>query len=60
MENCIGLDTNLRDKSSFNRMNDNFSDIDLPALIKEFYSNFLHYDLTDDEVNTIITSSGLK
>ena len=39
---------------------DLFTDIDLPALIKEFYSNFLHYDLTDDEVNTIITSSGLK
>jgi len=39
---------------------DLFTDMDLPALIKEFYSKFLHYDLTDDEINTIITGSGLK
>jgi iron complex transport system substrate-binding protein len=39
---------------------DKFSDIDLKSLIKEFYSKYLHYDLTDDELNTIITSSGLK
>lgn len=38
---------------------DLFTDIDLPAYIKEFYSKFFHYYLTDDEVNTIISSSGL-
>ena len=39
---------------------DMFRDMDLSALIKEFYSKFYHYDLTDNEVNDIITSSGLK
>lgn len=31
-----------------------FSDIDLPALTKEFYSKFYHYDLSDREVNTLV------
>ncbi|MFH0967159.1 MAG: ABC transporter substrate-binding protein [Methanobacteriota archaeon] len=39
---------------------DLFADMDLSALIKEFYSKFYHYDLTGDEVNDIITSSGLS
>ncbi len=39
---------------------DMFVDMDLAALIKEFYSKFYHYDLTDDEVKKIITSSGIK
>jgi iron complex transport system substrate-binding protein len=38
---------------------DKFSDIDLKSLVKEFYSKYYHYDLTDTEVNTIISSSGL-
>jgi iron complex transport system substrate-binding protein len=37
-----------------------FADMDLSVLIREFYSKFYHYDLTDDEVNEIITSSGLS
>ncbi|MDD1724968.1 MAG: ABC transporter substrate-binding protein [Methanospirillum sp.] len=38
---------------------DMFADIDLASLTKKFYSEFYHYDLTDDEVSEIITSSGL-
>lgn len=38
---------------------DQFSDLDLNGLIKEFYSKFYHYDLSDDEQNEIITGSGL-
>jgi iron complex transport system substrate-binding protein len=37
-----------------------FADMDLSALIKEFYSKFYHYDLTSDEVRDIITTSGLS
>ncbi|MGB7788616.1 iron ABC transporter substrate-binding protein [Methanoregula sp.] len=33
---------------------DKFSDMDLPALTKEFYSKFYHYNLTDNEVNTLL------
>jgi len=39
---------------------DRFSAMDLKTITREFYSNFYHYNLTDDELNTIITSSGLK
>jgi iron complex transport system substrate-binding protein len=39
---------------------DRFSDMDLKSITREFYSNFYHYTLTDDELNTVITSSGLK
>lgn len=38
---------------------DLFTDMDLPALIQEYYSTFYHYDLTNKEVSDIITSSGL-
>ena len=38
---------------------DLFNDIDLASYIKQFYSSFFHYNLTDDEINTIISSSGL-
>lgn len=38
---------------------DKFSDMDLRNLTKEFYSSYYHYNLTDDELNAIITSSGL-
>ncbi|MDD1727878.1 MAG: ABC transporter substrate-binding protein [Methanospirillum sp.] len=39
---------------------DLFADMDLSVYIKEFYSKFYHYDLSDDEINDIITSSGLS
>jgi iron complex transport system substrate-binding protein len=31
-----------------------FKDIDMKRLTKEFYSKFYHYDLTDDEVNSLL------
>ena len=31
-----------------------FSDVDLPALTREFYTKFYHYDLSDSEVNTLV------
>ena len=37
-----------------------FQALDLRGLVKEFYSDFYHYDLTDEEVDTILKSSGLK
>jgi iron complex transport system substrate-binding protein len=39
---------------------DKFSNLDLENITKEFYSSFYYYNLTDDEANSIITSSGLK
>jgi iron complex transport system substrate-binding protein len=36
---------------------DRFRDMDLPALTKEFYAKFYHYDLTDSEVNTLLDPS---
>lgn len=39
---------------------DKFSDLDLKTITQEFYSSFYYYNLTDDEANSIITSSGLK
>ncbi|MCL2687038.1 MAG: ABC transporter substrate-binding protein [Methanobrevibacter sp.] len=37
-----------------------FEDIDLKNMTKNFYSEFYHYNLTDNEVNDILSSSGLK
>ena len=34
-----------------------FSDMDLAALTKEFYSKFYHYDLSDNEVNNLLGPS---
>lgn len=34
-----------------------FSDLNLPALTKEFYSKFYHYDLSDSEVNSLVDPS---
>jgi len=31
-----------------------FRDIDMPALTKEFYSRFYHYDLKDEDVNNLL------
>lgn len=37
-----------------------YSDIDLKKTTKEFYKEFYHYNLTDEEVLDILKSSGLK
>lgn len=37
-----------------------YAALDLKNLTKEFYSNFYHYNLTDEEVSNILISSGLK
>jgi iron complex transport system substrate-binding protein len=34
-----------------------FKDVDLPALTKEFYSKFYHYDLSESEVNSLLDPS---
>jgi iron complex transport system substrate-binding protein len=39
---------------------DKFKDINLKNLTKEFYSKFYHYNLTDEQVSSILNSSGLK
>ena len=39
---------------------DKYSNIDMVDATKEFYSNFYHYDLSDEEAKDILTSSGLK
>lgn len=36
---------------------DKFKDVDMPALTKEFYSKFYHYNLTDSEVNSLLDPS---
>ncbi len=38
---------------------DLFTDLDLPVIVREFYAQFYHYNLTDEEVSGILTSSGL-
>jgi len=37
-----------------------FQDLDLKNITKMFYSEFYHYNLTDSEVEDILSSSGLK
>lgn len=39
---------------------DKYSNIDMVDATKEFYSNFYHYDLSDDQAREILTSSGIK
>ena len=39
---------------------DKYSDIDLKELTKEFYRDFYHYELTDDEVIALLKNSGLN
>ncbi len=34
-----------------------FGDMDLPALTKEFYTKFYHYNLSDNEVNSLLDPS---
>jgi iron complex transport system substrate-binding protein len=37
-----------------------FQDLDLNNITKKFYSEFYHYNLTDEDVKDILESSGLK
>ena len=39
---------------------DQYKDIDMVGATKEFYSNFYHYDLSDDQAKQILLDSGLK
>lgn len=39
---------------------DDYKDINMVDATKEFYSNFYHFDLSDDEAKEILTDSGLK
>lgn len=39
---------------------DKYQDIDMVSATKEFYSDFYHYDLTDDQAKQILLDSGLK
>ena len=39
---------------------DKYSDIDMVSATKEFYSNFYHFDLTDEQAKQILLDSGLK
>jgi iron complex transport system substrate-binding protein len=39
---------------------DKYADLDLKQATKEFYNNFYHFDLSDDQVKDILTGSGIK
>jgi iron complex transport system substrate-binding protein len=39
---------------------DKFTNLDMNNLTKEFYSKFYHYNLTDSQVSSILSSSGLN
>ena len=39
---------------------DDYNDINMVDATKEFYSNFYHFDLSDDEAKQILLDSGLK
>ena len=39
---------------------DDYKDINMVDATKEFYSNFYHFDLSDDQAKEILTGSGLK
>ena len=39
---------------------DKYTDIDMVSVTKEFYSNFYHYDLSDEQAKEILLGSGLK
>ena len=39
---------------------DQYKDINMVETTKEFYSNFYHYDLSDDEAKQMLLDSGLK
>ena len=37
-----------------------YKDIDMISATKEFYSNFYHFDLSDDQAKQLLLDSGLK
>ena len=39
---------------------DQYNDIDMVGATKEFYSNFYHYDLSDNQAKQILLDSGIK
>ncbi|MDL2246106.1 ABC transporter substrate-binding protein [Methanobrevibacter sp. OttesenSCG-928-K11] len=39
---------------------DKYADLDLIKTTQDFYSNFYHYDLSDDEAKDILIGSGIK
>ena len=39
---------------------DKYADIDMVSVTKEFYSNFYHYDLSNEQAKEILLGSGLK
>ena len=39
---------------------DDYKDIDMVSATKEFYSNFYHFDLSDDDAKQMLLDSGLK
>ena len=39
---------------------DDYSDINMVDATKEFYSNFYHFDLSDDDARELLLNSGLK
>ncbi len=39
---------------------DDYKDIDMISATKEFYSNFYHFDLSDDQAKQLLLDSGLK
>ena len=39
---------------------EDYKEINMVDTTKEFYSNFYHYDLSDDQAKEILTGSGLK
>ena len=39
---------------------DQYSDIDMVSVTREFYSNFYHIDLSDDQAKEILLNSGLR
>ena len=39
---------------------EDYQGIDMVSVTKEFYSNFYHIDLSDDDAKQILLGSGLK
>jgi iron complex transport system substrate-binding protein len=39
---------------------DKFKNLDMNSLVKEFYSEFYHYDLSNNEINKILEGSGMN
>ena len=39
---------------------EDYKDIDLVSVTKEFYNDFYHYDLSDEQAKQILLDSGIK